>query len=463
VITIPVELTLPEGPVRATYKTYCEDKTALEMMWVGGVGCSKSDALVTRVGFIADAYPKGRTVVARSDSVKLASTTLRKFLEKWDHGPEVGTFHQQDGEWKLPLFRWANGHITLFIGLGDHKAVARLKSMEVIAVAFDEADEIEEDTWNMALGRIRQQLPGVTPHYSVFGVANYEGRNWIWRRFKADFANNPKNKRRLLEASTFDNLSLPPTYIDTMRLNGDQFMRRYVYGSWDTASGLIFPEFNERLHSKPIPQPLPQDWHYVVGIDHGLRNPTAATLWGIDAQGTWHGVREYYERGLSPAQNARALKLWAADVRVSSWVIDPSTFNSDPRQPGESIAFDYQKEGISVARGNNNLETGIARVRSLLQPITGSDGEQRARAYVDPAMSNFIREMQEWKWRDLRSGQEREVAEDKNDHAPDSFRYAVMHVPEGFRSGPAKSAFKWADEDDDDQPRNKPRKSIGGY
>jgi hypothetical protein len=433
-------------------------------MWVGGIGCSKSDALVTRAGFIADIYPGGRSVVARSDSVKLAATTLQKFLDKWDHGPQVGSFSRQDGEYKLPVFRWANGHTTLFLGLGDYQSIARLKSLEVVSVAFDEADEIDEATWDMALGRIRQQLPGVKVHYSVFGVANYEGRNWIWRRFRAEVAKNEARGRVLWEASTYDNHSLPPDYVKNLeRGNGPEFIRRYVRGSWDSATGLIYPEFNPRLHERPAPQPLPADWHYVVGIDHGLRNPTAATLWGIDAQGTWHGVREYYERGLSPAQNARALKLWAADVRVSSWVIDPSTFNSDPRQPGESIAFDYQKEGITVVRGNNNLETGIARVRSLLQPITGSDGEQRARAYVDPAMSNFIREMQEWKWRDLRSGQEREVAEDKNDHAPDSFRYAVMHVPEGFRSGPAKSSFKWADEDDDDQPRSKPRKVIGGY
>jgi PBSX family phage terminase large subunit len=443
--------------VQQTYQDFVTDKQHLELMWVGGVGCGKSDALVTRAGLLAGAHPGLRSVIARSDSVKLASTTLPKFLEKWNDGVS-GKFHQRHGTYKLTAFVWTNGHITYFIGLGDTQAKERLKSMEVVFIGMDEANEIDEETWKMALARLRQQRDDGGPVlYSLFGVANFEGRNWIYKRFKADETNNYSVNRRLFEASTTDNHSLPIDYIKNIS-NDPLWKRKYVDGSWESSTGLVFPEFSETKHIRPTQNILQETpVTYVVAIDHGLKSPTAATLWGIDGAGRWYGIREYYESLLSSHQNAENIRLWANDVRVSVWVIDPSTFNEDPRQPGQSIAMDYQVKGIPVVRGNNSLSVGIARLRWMLQTP--------GMFAVNPSMTNFIREIQTWSWKDNAAGKDK--PQDGGDHALDTARYAVMGIPLGFKAALSpveafNSPFEWPSDDDDDRPA-RARKTRGGY
>jgi hypothetical protein len=460
-VFLPTELTYPEGPVRAVYDRFIRDRDHVELCWVGGIGCSKSDALVTKVGLVADAYPRSVTVLARSDSVKLALTTRQKFLDKWG---AVGRFAKSEN-----IFYWPNGSKTIFLGLGDEKAIERLKSLEAVVIAIDEADEVDEDVIEMAIGRIRQQSPswGSDVYRAVILVANYEGRNWIWRRYKAEEERNGSRGRLLLEASTYDNHSLPPDYVKKLETaNGAEFVRRYVKGSWDAATGLIYPEFDNNLHIRPAPLDPPADWIYVTGIDHGFRAPTAGTVWGIDARGYWHGIKEYYETGLIPAENARNIKIVTASLRVQAYVIDPSTFNVDPRDPGKSIASDYIAAGLPVVRGNNQLESGIGRVRELIRPFTQPDGLTRASKFsVDPSMVNTIREFQEWKWKDVRDAG-RERPESGHDHALDSFRYCVMHVPPETRASLTPNRLRFDDDPDEeeDRPRNRKRKrGPGGY
>lgn len=129
------------------------------------------------------------------------------------------------------------------------------------------------EAWQNLIGRLR--LPAFRGHYQAFVTGNPEGHNWIYDFFfnreilealtcggrpgahawdcpdRNDQLCNRRMrlKRRAFHATSYENYFLPPEYISQMTASFTEEERlRYIEGSFDIFTGMIFKEWNEDVH-----------------------------------------------------------------------------------------------------------------------------------------------------------------------------------------------------------------------
>lgn len=75
---------------------------------------------------------------------------------------------------------------------------------------------------------------------------------------------------------------------------GEKELESRRYGRFCVNEGLVYPEFDERVHVIP-PFPVPREWQDTVSIDPGLNNPLSAHWYCVDYDGNVYVVAEHYE------------------------------------------------------------------------------------------------------------------------------------------------------------------------
>lgn len=223
----------------------------------------------------------------------------------------------------------------------------------------------------------------------------------------------------------FDNPYLPPDFVSELQKEyaGTVYEKRYIWGEWALAEGLIFPMYEDALEEPP-------EWkreerrNYCLSIDYGTMNAFAALLWEYH-NGIWYAVRGYYysgrETGIQKTDNeyADALDALLEDVRVYydelysmtglrqklETIIDPSA--------ASFIALLNKRSLYKVRRADNAVLDGIRETASAIS--TG-------RIKVNPAIEEWIDEAEGYVW-DESEDEDRPVK--INDHYMDATRYFV--------------------------------------
>ena len=78
-------------------------------------------------------------------------------------------------------------------------------------------------------------------------------------------------------------------------------------GRFCTGEGLVYPEFDERVHVIP-PFAVPPEWQDAISIDPGLNNPLSAHWYCADWDGNVYVVAEHYEAGRDVEYHARRIR-----------------------------------------------------------------------------------------------------------------------------------------------------------
>lgn len=223
----------------------------------------------------------------------------------------------------------------------------------------------------------------------------------------------------------FDNPYLPPDFVSELQKEyaGTVYEKRYIWGEWALAEGLIFPMYEDALEEPP-------EWkreerrNYCLSIDYGTMNAFAALLWEYH-NGIWYAVRGYYysgrETGIQKTDNeyADALDALLEDVRTYydelysmtglrqklETIIDPSA--------ASFIALLNKRALYKVRRADNAVLDGIRETASAIS--TG-------RIKVNPAIEEWIDEAEGYVW-DESEDEDRPVK--INDHYMDATRYFV--------------------------------------
>lgn len=234
-------------------------------------------------------------------------------------------------------------------------------------------------------------------------------------------------------APTYLNKYLPPDFVENlMRSKPEWWIRRYLEGGFEHTEGAVYPNF-----SKTVIEPfeIPKHWfHFRLGHDHGLRNPTAAVFIAVNAFKTAadHELPKvvaydlHYEAGKLVPHHAEVIK-----EKMKKWPFgslqvlrtDPSTRNKDPLT-GKSVQGYYQEHGIFFQPANNSLDYGLAKVNTYIE--TGA-------LKIFSTLKPLIDEGVNYKY------PEQELVTDKNpdekprkyqDHAMDALRYAIVDLPD---------------------------------
>ena len=293
------------------------------------------------------------------------------------------------------------------------------------AVAFDE--EPDEAIFNENMARLIDKAGSWW-----MAMTPLEGLSWVYDRFWLPYEEGELDANvSVYRFNTDDNIHIPKGAFDILLagLSSEEREARRT-GKFVALSGLIYP-FNMNIHVKELP--AQNHLLTVAGMDHGLRNPTA-WLWAqINSDGTLNIVKEHCKNELLVKDHAQIIKLIESGnqfLKPSYRVGDPSIVNRNA-ETGQSIQTEYANYGINIAAGNNDVDSGINRVASLMDP------NQRGgpRLFFDKDCRALIKELRTYRWDEWASRKAETAKAPKNnpkkrdDHCVDAMRYLVMSRP----------------------------------
>jgi hypothetical protein len=242
----------------------------------GGYGSSKTYAFCLKILFLSQMYPNNRGFIARRQWTDLQKTTLSTFFkicpaESYSNGGK-----RSDSE---KILRFNNGSEVLWLHLDDPDTQNILRGLEINWFFMDQAEEIDEEIFDIALGRLgRWDVATVPPSVleDAGGIGKWRWKNpagkaivptypmlacnpdtefhWIYRRFHE---NSPEHwEKKLMSSdgklrsyhdlgykiwhmSSRDNKFLPVQNLNAMLQQDSSFVRRFVDGVWGIPEGQI--------------------------------------------------------------------------------------------------------------------------------------------------------------------------------------------------------------------------------
>lgn len=392
---------------------YAQDKFILSKSKfpaiVGTWGCGKSLAGLYAANIECETHPNNLYLVIRKEFVDLRDSTMQ------DWSNEIG--RPWDGDKNV---NYENGSVLMFRHGSD---IDSLKNTNLGGALLIQAEEMTEEEFWFISGRLRRKQGSLQLRLE----ANYNGHNWIYKIWKKHDLKVPLGSQittedfHLIETNTLDNKeNLPEAYIASLEMLPEKLKRRHYIGSWDEAQGLVYDEFSESKHVVP-PMYIPESWEKGFVLDHGFTNPTAVLWYAIDWDGNIWLYDEHYEREKPPSYHAEEIK----KRKLTSGLCDPSVFAKTQSRGLNSevfsIADEYRDFGINLRpalRGSD--ASGIARVNEFFKAN---------KIKVFSTLTNFIDEINNWKYRTLNARivtNAPEDPEDKNNHLMDDIKYLIV-------------------------------------
>lgn len=400
------------------------------ILYSGGVGSGKTLIGCVTVLTMAVLH-SGDYLVCRLFNPELKLTTYKTFLEICPK--DLIAEHRVADQ--IVKIKAVDGGISnvIFRGLEEPD---KHRSLNLNAAYIDEASQVSEEAFTLLQSRLRGK------HYrKILGTTNPNGHSWLYRYWiKKDFGNaNAKKQFFSVHAPSIENVHLPEGYVQNMLDSwSEDRIKREVMGSWDAFQGQVYTEFDRAKHViKPFV--IPSAWTRFVGLDVGYRNPTCAIWCAMDYDSNIYAYREFYQsewiieeivkgrKGLSPG----LLELSRNEKLEGVWV-DPSSKANRGKESDFTTYLEHLPKEWSLIPANNEVTTGIDRVKQLLKP------DQRTgqpRLYIFDTCTNLVEQMAQYRYEELTPGQEmaknvKETPVKKDDHAVDALRYAVMSRPE---------------------------------
>lgn len=438
-------------------------------LFAGGFGTGKTLSLGIEILIQLMTYPKNYGVLARKDLQELKSTTLKDFFEVC---PEKVIAHHDKQNKTITAI---NGSQIYYMNLDSaREAERKIKSLNLGFVAIDQLEEIEENIFLAFMGRLRRRNTA----RCLIATCNPAGHSWLWRKWvecpyeqfvgllemtipeadaicveienrinksinnkaNADAIAGANREERiytgfgmppelaktlyekynfgLIEATTFDNPYLPPDYVDQLLKYPKNWVKRFVYCSWDDFEGLVYNEFLEKRNKIDLYMPSLSENLYIV-MDYGFRNPTAIGFYSVDYDGTVRLYREFYESGRQISELSAYIKAHP-EWQKARKLADPSIWNV--QRDGVSVGEEFSRRGIYFERADNSVLQGIDKVNEYLKT---------SKLLICKNCIATLREIGDYKWKEIKVGQNRNEYEEpvkKNDHMMDNIRYMINYV-----------------------------------
>lgn len=253
--------------------------------------------------------------------------------------------------------------------------------------------------------------------------------------------------------------------------------RARLYGEWHRSSGLVLDEWNAGVHwIEPLWERPPADMSLYRGIDHGQVNPMGCLSLAVDKDGNVFVYREYYQRGRTVFQNAKAIVEAAGNELVEvgnergtvndsggvifrryeerfreeyvlKQVMDSRSFALPDANSGKPLGWLYRCAGLRVNKASGKFsDHWVPLVQALLHidirrrhVVTGEMGAPRL--YVFNTCVNFKREVEHYVWEEQK-GQGKDPSEKprkKDDHLMSCLQYASQ-IPLRYVGNPLRPA-----------------------
>jgi phage terminase large subunit len=417
---------------------------ARERCLAGGYGSGKSYALCAEALAFGLDNPGAEILVMRKTIPSLRDTTEAIFVslipaDLWAQCDiRRAANHYQSIE--LP-----NGTKYMFRGLDDWM---KLKSMNVAMLAYDELDEIDEETYTGMMSRLRQVRPtpkarkqGVTriTRNCIIASMNPAGHNWCWSRFVGPKA---APGTAWFKSTSLQNPHLPLSYIQSLLDMPEPWVRRYVLCNFDDFGGKIYDDWAWETHVIP-PFRYDPAGLFLMGMDPGTRDPTAALWTYYDKE--HHrlvGIAEYQEEGLAVTKHAREWRRIEAQhrMKVRQRFADPNAINVRDRGTNMALSDQYRRLGYNFTLGASRIPDRIPALGGLIT---------QGRFVVTTDCPQTHEQITNYRWQDL-TPQQRSKGTDapekplkKNVHLVDAAQYIASRYIPPPKIAPAASDQDW--------------------
>lgn len=271
----------------------------------------------------------------------------------------------------------------------------------------------------------------------IFGTMTpLKGLTFLYEEIYLNRKNNPEIWYEFMEWA--DNPYLSPKEIKLMESTLDEStLQSRKLGRFCTREGLVYPEFDERVHVVQ-PFPVPPEWQDNISIDPGLKNPLSAHWYAVDYDDNVYVIAEHYAAGKDIDYHAQAIHAmseslgWKRDGkgRVSALIDSAAQQRTLASQKSVAELF-YERDILANPRVEKDLFSGISRVKSYLNRGNGLPD-----LYIFSSCPNLIREIKSYFWG---SG---DAPVKRDDHAMDELRYYLMSRPKNAPPEAEESAVK---------------------
>ena len=251
----------------------------------------------------------------------------------------------------------------------------------------------------------------------IFGTMTpLKGLTFLYEEIYLNRKNNPEIWYEFMEWA--DNPYLSPKEIKLMENTLDEStLQSRKLGRFCTREGLVYPEFDERVHVVQ-PFPVPPEWQDNISIDPGLKNPLSAHWYAVDYDDNVYVIAEHYAAGKDIDYHAQAIHAmseslgWKRDGkgRVSALIDSAAQQRTLASQKSVAELF-YERDILANPRVEKDLFSGISRVKSYLNRGNGLPD-----LYIFSSCPNLIREIKSYFWG---SG---DAPVKRDDHAIDDVR-----------------------------------------
>ena len=240
------------------------------------------------------------------------------------------------------------GRNVYFVGAHDESAVRRIQGSTLAMAYVDEATCIPEPFWRMLLSRLSVSGAQLLATANPDGPAHWLKKQFIDRSHELDLA--------VWNFQLDDNPSLDEKYKASLKQEyTGMWYKRYILGEWALAHGLIYDGFDDdNVYDHPKEPPN----YYIVGIDYGTTNATAAVLCGIRPNRWPHiTVEEEFYYDSAKAGRSKADDELAEDIRSFVAYKNVSAIYVDPAAASFKVAL--RQQNLPVLDANNDVINGI--------------------------------------------------------------------------------------------------------
>lgn len=329
----------------------------------------------------------------------------------------------------------------------------QIKSLNLSAVAIDEAGELTSEEIDALSGRLR--LGGVPVRQLILGTNPYSENHHLYHRFVI----NPRKHKdgtsatKFIQTSMFDNTYLPESYIESQKnILFGFYYQRYVLGQWVGADSLVFENFDPKSHIIKSFE-IPKIWKRYRSVDFGYRSPFACGWFAVSPEtdkdrdievGDIFLYREMYYTQRTSSINAQKVKDysvhedgspekieytvcdWDAGDRADLEAVGIKTIKANKR----SITDRLQK--IRQYLGNNNPQLGqLVRPKLRLFDTSLIEYDPKIRINMSTGERNndptrTSEEFMSYSWKPSKDGSIKDVPMDVYNHGIDMTGYFVM-------------------------------------
>lgn len=379
-------------------------------VWCGAVSSGKTYASIYKYIDELQNGPKGDAMilgVSRSTIQRNVLNELYNFL-KWP-APTSKTMEAK-------MF----GRNVYFVGMNDEGSMRAIQGASLALAYGDEVAAWPQPCFKMLQSRLR--IPGA----KAFLTCNPEGpSHW----FKKEFLDREGDLDIIHWTFLLDdNPALDESYKNNLKKEyTGMWYKRYILGEWAVAHGLIYDSLDETNYYE-LPRNNPT--YYIVGIDYGTSNATAAVLIAVNPK-LWPQLSveaEYYYdsskqgRQKTDDELATDIKRFIEYKGVTAIYVDPSA---------ASLKLELRHRDLPVLDAKNDVLEGI-RITSKF--IAGKN------LLIHKSCKNLIECIQSYSWDPKAADRGEDQPLKKREHILDALRYACFSAfPTGQFNHPDES------------------------